>query len=137
MAVTIVTMATTVTNIAVFGWDGINWVSQLALVIFAGIALISGTIINKRQAKELIRLNTTLSETTERASKAQESAANATIESDKLKVIVAEAELKRAQAERELLELKERLAPRTISSEQKEQFSEFVKWPDPQKVDMT
>jgi hypothetical protein len=122
MVVTIVTTATTLINIAVLTWDGVSWISQLALVVFAGVALISGTIVNKRQAKQLLELQTKLSETTEKASKAQESAAKTEIESDKLKIIVAAAEEKRAKAERELLELQERLAARTVSPEQRARF---------------
>jgi hypothetical protein len=109
-------------DILALNWDGINWVSQLFLVIFAGMTLISGTVVNRRQARELLELQTKLAQTTETSSKAQESAAQAEIESAKLKILVSEAEQKRAQAERELLQFQEHLAARTISPEQRARF---------------
>lgn len=111
-------MDTTAINMFALNWESLNWLSQLVLVIFAGIALITGTVVNKRQAKELLELKTKLLETGEKASKAQESASKAEIESDKLKIVVAGAEEKRAKAEQALLELQQRLAPRVITPTQ-------------------
>ena len=132
-----VTAATTAINILGLSWDGINWLSQLLLVIFAGMALISGSVVNRRQARQLLELQTKLSQTTETAFKARESAANAEIESDRLKIIVSAAEQKRAQAERELLELQERLAARTISPEQRARFIARLEYQPKGKVSLT
>lgn len=112
----------------------IQTVSNVALIIGSILALLgtigvfwSQGVLSRYGAERQSQHELKIEEAKGDAAKAQESAANATIESDKLKVVVAEAELKRAQAERELLELKERLAPRAISTEQKQQFSDFVK----------
>jgi hypothetical protein len=117
-----VTTTTAAIGILALSWDGVNWFSQLLLVISAGMALISGAIVNKRQARQLIELQTKLTQTTEKTSNAHESAAKSQIESDNLKIIVAAAEEKRAKAERELLEIQERLGARTISPEQSARF---------------
>ena len=52
-AVTKVVKITTPMNIAFFTWENVYWLSQLLLVLFAGIALVSGRIVNNRQAVEI------------------------------------------------------------------------------------
>jgi hypothetical protein len=47
-------------------WETVYWVSQLLLVVFAGVALISGAVVNKRQSKQLLALETTLEEQRQR-----------------------------------------------------------------------
>ncbi len=69
---------TTTMNIASFwSWDNVNWVSQVLLVILAGIALVSGTIVNRRQSREIAATN-------ERAAKLEKDAAEARLELAKL-----------------------------------------------------
>src|SRR5438876_9101730 len=60
-------------NIALFTWDNVSWLSQLLLVIFAGVALVSGTVVNKRQARQLIQLETKLEEQREKTALAEKS----------------------------------------------------------------
>lgn len=39
-------------------WDTVYSWSQFLVVLFAGVALVSGLIVNKRQAKQLLTLET-------------------------------------------------------------------------------
>jgi len=66
-----VVITTTTMNIASFSWDTVNWVSQLLLVVFAGLALVSGTIVNRRQSKQLIELSTKPEEKREKTALAE------------------------------------------------------------------
>jgi hypothetical protein len=54
-------------------WETLYWVSQLLLVVLAGIALISGAVVNKRQSKQLLTLETNLEEQREKTAKAETS----------------------------------------------------------------
>lgn len=104
-------LATTKMNTAVFTsswWDSIYWISQLMVALAGALALISGRVVNNRQANQI-------AETNERASKAEESA-------NKLRVVVAEAEQKRAEAEKSLLKLQQSVAQRTVTQRQKAEF---------------
>jgi hypothetical protein len=56
---TVTTMTQTM-NIAFFTWESVYWLSQLLLVAFAGLALVSGRIVNNRQATQLVTLETQL-----------------------------------------------------------------------------
>jgi hypothetical protein len=75
-------------------WDGIYWLSQLLLVLSAGIALVSGRIVNNRQTKQTLELQARLSEADAKASQAKESAAKTESESSHLRIVVAQAEEK-------------------------------------------
>lgn len=52
-------------------WETVYWVSQLLLVVFAGVALVSGAVVNKRQSKQLLTLETSLEEQREKTAKAE------------------------------------------------------------------
>lgn len=43
-------------------WETVYWLSQLLLVLFAGVALVSGAVVNKRQSRQLLTLEATLEE---------------------------------------------------------------------------
>jgi len=84
-------MATTATmNTALLTWENVYWLSQLLLVAFAGLALVSGRIVNNRQAAQSLTLQTEL----------------------------ATARRKQAEAEKSLLELQQPVRePRTIDEQ--------------------
>jgi hypothetical protein len=78
-------------------WDTVYWVSQLLLVILAGVALISGAVVNKRQSRQLLTLQTDLEEERHKTEEQRE---------------------KTAKAERSLYELRKMvLEPRQITPE--------------------
>jgi hypothetical protein len=54
-------------------WETLYWVSQLLLVVFPGVALISGAIVNKRQSAQLLTLETNLEEQREKTAIAEKS----------------------------------------------------------------
>lgn len=95
---------TTMSTMSFWSWDNVNWASQLLLVIFAGIALVSGTIVNRRQSREITSAN-------ERTAKLEKE--------------VAQARTRQADAERELIELQEKLRPRHLLERNK--FVSFLK----------
>jgi hypothetical protein len=85
-------------NITFFTWENVYWLSQLLLVAFAGVALISGRIVNNRQAAQSLTLQTEL----------------------------ATAKGKQADAERSLLELQKLIGePRTIDEQR---ANEILDW---------
>jgi len=77
-------------NAALLTWENVYWLSQLLLVAFAGLALVSGRIVNNRQAAQSLTLQTEL----------------------------ATARRKQAEAEKSLLELQQPVRePRTIDEQ--------------------
>jgi hypothetical protein len=52
-------------------WETLYWISQLLLVVFAGVALVSGAVVNKRQSKQLLTLERTLEEQREKTAKSE------------------------------------------------------------------
>lgn len=55
-----------------FTWENVNWFSQFVLVVFAGVALVTGTVINKRQNREVLELRTKLSQQEEKTERAKQ-----------------------------------------------------------------
>jgi hypothetical protein len=100
-------MATTATmNIALLTWENVYWLSQLLLVAFAGLALVSGRIVNNRQAAQSLTLQTEL----------------------------ATARRKQAEAERSLLELQQLVRePRTIDEQR---AHEILDWGEKASVEI-
>jgi hypothetical protein len=79
------------------------------LTVGAGAGtIITGYVANRRQTKSIADANTKASEAGQEVAK--------------LQISVVEAEQKRVEAERALLELQERLAPRVITLEQRQRF---------------
>jgi hypothetical protein len=95
-------------NIAFFTWENVYWLSQLLLVAFAGLALISGRIVNNRQAAQLLTLQTEL----------------------------ATAQGKQAEAEKSLLELRQKLAPRLLKGESQDAVVKATEPFAPQQFDI-
>ena len=56
-------------------WETLYWGSQLLLVVLAGVALISGAVVNKRQSKQLLTLETKLDEQRQKTDEQRERAA--------------------------------------------------------------
>lgn len=54
-------------------WDNVYWLSQFVAVFCAGVALVSGAVVNKRQSAEILTLSTKLEEQREKSAKAEES----------------------------------------------------------------
>ena len=97
---------------SVEGWYAIfQTLSVIFVMLTAGAGagtIITGYIANRRQAKAIAEANIKAGETGQEVAR--------------LQVSVAEAERKRADAERALLELQENLEPRVINGEQRERF---------------
>lgn len=97
---------------SVEGWYAIfQTLSVIFVMLTVGTGagtIITGYITHRRQTKAVAEANTKASEAGQEAAK--------------LQVRVAEAEGKRAEAERALLELQENLAPRVITAEQRQRF---------------
>jgi hypothetical protein len=112
---------------SVEGWYIIfQMLSVLFVMLTVGTGagtIITGYIANRRQTKAIAEANTR--------------ADNASADVAKLQISVAEAERKRAEAERALLELQQRLMPRSITPEQTAKFIEFVKDAPKGKVKLT
>jgi hypothetical protein len=60
-------------NIAIFSWENVYWLSQLLLVAFAGIALISGRVVNNRQSTDLLTLRRELADAKTKQAEAEKS----------------------------------------------------------------
>ena len=112
---------------SVEGWYVIfQTLSVLFVMLTVGTGagtIITGYIANRRQTKAIADANLR--------------AANASADVAKLELSVADAERKRAEAERALLELQERLKPRSITPEQRTRFTDFVKGAPKGKVQLT
>jgi hypothetical protein len=54
----------------------VNWITQVLLVVFAGIALVTGNVVNKHQSKQLIELETKLEKQREETAVAVRAALN-------------------------------------------------------------
>lgn len=97
---------------SVEGWYAIfQTLSVIFVMLTVGTGagtIITGYITNRRQTKAIAEANTKASE--------------AGLEAARLQQRAAEAEGKRADAERALLELQENLAPRAITAEQRQRF---------------
>jgi hypothetical protein len=71
-------------------WETVYWVSQLLLVVFAGVALISGAVVNKRQSKQLLTLETNLDEQRQKTEEQREKTAKAELSLLELQKLLSE-----------------------------------------------
>jgi len=67
----VVVIVVRITTTRKMSWEIVYSWSQIFVVVFAGLALVSGLVVNKRQAKQLVELETKLEQQREVTAKAE------------------------------------------------------------------